>query len=454
MATRSRHLWDVVTSGYLLVPATMAGAAVLLAFLTGYLDRVLPLGGPEGWFYSGESDAARDMLATIAGSIITVAGVVFSITVVVLTQASSQFGPRLLRNFMRDRPSQLVLGMLVATYVYSLFVLRTVRGQDGHEFIPHLGVSMSVVLAVVSIGALIYFIHHLATSLQPPMIIAAVCRELVQSAEDLRHDADEAGGSGQAVPPPAEDGLTLRSHRDGYIQAIDYGGMLQTAVDAGLLIRLDRRPGDHLFEGSPVLRASPAEGVSPELGKALLDHVIVGRHRTPEQDPEQAIRQLAEIAVRALSPGVNDPFTAINCVDALGSALSQVHRRGLPSGVYRDTGGTVRMVARSLDFTGLVDAAFSQIRQYGAQSPSVAIRLLEILREMAFVISDETGRQPLLHHARMVREDALRQTRQKADRDRIEDRYLAAVASLSVSAGGAGVAARTAQGDMNRREPP
>lgn len=429
--TKVRHLWEVATSGYLLVPTVMTGGAIALSIATTYVDDYLPPKSSQGWFYSGSANAAREMLSTIAGSIITVAGVVFSITVVVLTQASSQFGPRLLRNFMRDRTSQLVLGTLVGTFIFSILVLKTVRDQEDLEFIPHLGVTVSVLLAGASIAALIYFIHHLASSLQPSMIIAAVYKDLEQSMDDVWQDAGEAGNS-KLPPQKTEDDnvVTIQSGRDGYIQAIDYATLVEEATKAELTIRLDCRPGDHVIKGDDLMRACKKVQMDPHLQHKLINALIIGKQRTPEQDPEYAIRQLVEIAVRALSPGINDPFTAINCIDALGSGLCLISRRTLPSGTYCDPTGRLRVVARCLTFSGLVDAAFSQIRQYGCGSPAVVIRMLDVIKAVASHVTDESGRQSLLRHARMISQDAREHVSQEQDWADIKTRYDAAVEAL------------------------
>src|SRR5687767_1515596 len=179
MRTRLHHLWETLTTGYWFVPAVMMLAAALAAFLLLYIDRTV-IGARVGWLYVGGADGAKTLLSTVAGSVITVAGVVFSITIASLTQAASQFGPRLLRNFMRDRGNQVTLGTFVATFLYCLLVLRAIHGrlEDGVAFVPQASVTGAVVLAVASIAVLVYFIHHVSVSLQAPSVVAAIRADL------------------------------------------------------------------------------------------------------------------------------------------------------------------------------------------------------------------------------------------------------------------------------------
>lgn len=438
MRTRLRHIWEWATSGYLFLPVLMTLAAVALSIVTSHLDRRLPLGDPDDLFYSGGADPARDLLSTVAGSIITVTGVVFSITVVALTQASNQFGPRLMRTFMRDRISQVVLGLLVATYLYSLLVLRAIRSETHKEFIPHIGITASLLLAMAGVGGLVYFIHHLAVSLQASMIIATISRELRRSVDALCQDAEEAGTSDPhdgAKVSEMRPSAAIRATADGYIQAIEYAVLVNAAADADMLVRLDRRPGDHIIAGALLMEVCNAKTVTQGMEDRLQSAVIVGRTPTSEQDVEYGIGQLVEVAVRALSSGVNDPFTAINCVDALGSELCRISGRGLPPGIYRDRAGMIRVVSRCITLTGLIDAAFTQIRQYAQSTPSVLIRMLDVFTEMSVLLQDDGSREALLHHAAMVHQDGCAHVSQVHDRNSIQERYERAVAALSGDVG-------------------
>ena len=441
MRTRLRHVWEAITTGYWFVPTVMMLAAVGLASALLYVDRAV-LGARVGWLYAGGADGAKTMLSTVAGSVITVAGVVFSITIAALTQASSQFGPRLLRNFMRDTGNQAVLGTFVATFVYCLLVLRTIHGggADGREFVPQASVTAAVVLAAASIAVLIYFIHHVSASLQAPAVVAAVLDDVEAVIARL---PDDQGGTGVATGGAAAgDGLPpdfdaaarpIPSAKQGYVQAVDYAALTELAEGADVIVRLAYRPGDYVIEGTPLLLVWPPNGSgSGEFGRRTNAAFLCGRNATAEQDVEHGLRQMVEVAVRALSPGVNDPFTAINCIDALGSAICRVARRGLPGPLRFGRSGKLRVVTPATTFAGVVDTAFNQIRQYGRGSVPVTIRLLEIIAICGKQMVSDDQRAYLLRHARMVLEDSREAVKQQRDRDDVRERWEAAQRALGV----------------------
>jgi uncharacterized membrane protein len=345
----------------------------------------------------------------VAGSIITVAGVVFSITIAALTQASSQFGPRLLRNFMRDKSNQVVLGTFVATFLYCLLVLRTIHGkvEDGSSFVPQASVTGAVLLAVASMAVLIYFIHHVSISLQAPNVVAAVRAELLHAMDEIDKSGASQGDGGKhdsTTMPAAFDtpGCPVQSNCDGYVQAVDYQSLIETAEQFDLLLRLEHRPGDYIMNGETVIRAWPADRCDERTSAKLNSAFICGGQRTAEQDLEYGIRQMVEVAVRALSPAINDPFTAINCLDALGSIVCRAARSKLPAALRFDQSHTLRLVTPISTFAGITDAAFNQIRQYARGSVAVNIRLLETLDACCAQIADKTARQALLRHAEMI----------------------------------------------------
>lgn len=406
MWTRLRHLWEIITTGYWFVPTVMSIVAIVAAFVLLHLDRTdaLPV-DRAAWLYTGGADGAKTVLSTVASSVITVAGVAFSITIAALSQASSQFGPRLLRNFMRDTGNQVVLGTFVATFLFCLLVLRAIRGEfeGGQPFVPHASVTAAVLMAAASIAMLIYFIHHISVSLQAPVIVAAVAADLHAAIARFPEWPGEAGrGQRDADVEPAKAGRPVFARCDGYVQVIDEGGLLELARGHDLVLALAYRPGSHIIKGSVIARVWPPERFTDAIGDAVNEEFICGNRRTPEQDVEFSFRQLAEIAVRALSPGINDPFTAINCIDALGSALVHVSRRQLPEPYLADEDQRVRVVRPVTTFEGLVDASYQQIRQYGQTSVAVTIRLLEILTECARQMPEQDRQQALRRHAEMI----------------------------------------------------
>jgi uncharacterized membrane protein len=438
MKVRLRHLWELVSTNYWFVPSVMTIAAAVAAFVMLHIDRIYFPSDIQGfWFYSGGADGAKTLLSTVAGSIITVAGVVFSITIAALTQASSQFGPRLLRNFMRDASNQVVLGTFVATFVYCLLVLRTIHGKVGdyQSFVPQASVTGAVLLSVASVAVLIYFIHHVSMSLQAPNIVASVRADLLKVLNRMAQSTPDATAAPEEGPAslPAEfstPGCPILSTCDGYIQAVDYEELLAVASESNLLLRVACRAGDYIISGNPLLHAWPADGCAPELGKRMIAAFICGNQRTSEQDLEYAIRQMVEVAVRALSPGINDPFTAINCIDALGSVVCRAARAKLPSPRLYDQANTLRLVTPVSTFAGITDAAFNQIRQYGRDSVAVTICLLETIEACAIQIRAEGARQALLRQAQMIYRQSKDAILEREDRSDVQCRWEAVAKAL------------------------
>ncbi len=431
MWTRLRHAWDTLITGYWFVPAVMSAGAGILAVALLQVDRRL-IGSDNdiGWLYVGGSDGARLLLSTVAGSVITVAGVVFSITIVALTQASSQFGPRLLRNFMSDTANQVVLGTFVATFLYCLLVLRTIHGgsDDADGFVPQASVTAAVLLAIACLAVLIYFIHHVSIELQAPSVIAAVRRELSRTSSRLEEETPGTGSpeSADTMLPPGffESSRVVAARSHGYLQAIDHPGLLEAAEEADLLLRLEHRAGAYLIRQIPVLRAWPADRCDDELCRRLASCFIIGPRASPEQDIEFSVRQLVEVAVRALSTGVNDPFTAINCIDALGSGLCDIARCGLPGPLrYGRDGRVLRIVAKPTTFRGLVEAAFNQIRQNASGNVAVMIRMLEVIGICAGQMETSEQRRALREQAEATYRQGQETVSEKRDLDDLRARW-------------------------------
>lgn len=369
---RLRTLLDDLRSTYWFVPALLAVVAIGLAYGLVSLDRRLPsnFGANVSWVYSGGPEGARGLLSAVASSVIGVAGTTFSITIAALSLASGQFGPRLLRGFMRDRGNQIVLGTFTATYLYCLLVLRTVRGTEATTYVPHLSISVAVLLAMVCVGVLIFFIHHVAESIQVSHIIDAVGEEIDEALcrlfpETLGDEADARMPSG--VP----EAVTVEE--TGYVRAIDEAAIFRIAEAHDLVVRVELRPGDYAIPGAALYSVWPTVGGCE---KALRKTATVGRQRTTMQDAEFALLELAEVGVRALSPGVNDPFTAVSCLDRLTASLCLLATRRLPTPFRADDSGRLRVVARPYTYDRLVQAAYRPIRESLNGNPTVTERLL------------------------------------------------------------------------------
>jgi uncharacterized membrane protein len=433
--------WDRLRSSLWFVPAFMACLAMALALATVALDKAVGddwLERMGWWSYSGGAEGASQLLSTVAGSMIAIAGTVFSMTLVAMSLASSQLGPRLLRNFMRDTTNQVVLGTFVATFVYCLLVLRTIRRADEVAFVPHLSVSISVVLAMVSIGVLIYFIHHVSVSIQADVLVARVSRELEDGIGRLfpgqlgKPGAEPAKAPGNASLPVAfeYEARPVGALEDGYLQLIDADALMELASKEDLLLRLERRPGHYLVQGQSMLMVWPGERVTEALVQHLNKAFVFGNQRTASQDIEFSFLQLVEIAVRALSPGINDPFTAIACVDRLGSALCYLARRDMPSPLRFDGHGRLRLVAPGATFAGIVDTAFNQIRQCARSNPAVAIRMLDAIAQIAGHVQHRQDGACLQRHADMIVRGAREAVPEAEDLLAVEARFMAAAQVL------------------------
>jgi len=412
MKTLLRKYWDRLRSSFWFVPADMACLAVALAVSSVELDRAVAgdLLKRLGWSYSGGAEGASLLLGTVAGSMIAIAGTVFSMTLVALSLASSQLGPRLLRNFMCDTVNQVVLGTFVATFVYCLLVLRTVRRVDEGAFVPHLSVSIGVLLAIVSVGVLIYFIHHISVSIQADQVVARVGKELEDGIDRLfpshlgkpRSDASRVPSEGDLPAAFAREARPVGAAEDGYLQLIDTDTLMALASQEDMLLLLERRPGHYLTKGRAMVMVWPGDRVTQALVGKVNAAFVLGNQRTAAQDIEFTFHQLVEIAVRALSPGINDPFTAIACVDRLGSALCRLARCDMPAPQRFGSDGRLRLVAQGSTFAGIVDTAFNQIRQSARPNPAMAIRMLDAIVQIAGHVRSAQDAACLQRHAGMI----------------------------------------------------
>jgi uncharacterized membrane protein len=337
---------------------------------------------------------------------------------------------------MQDRVTQFTLGTFLAAFLYCLFVLRTIRYADGEEFVPHLSVTLGVASAVASLVMLIYFVHHLATSIQADRLVARVAADL-NSAVDRLYPEEIGAGQGAPDDPRRGTGAAIATDGDGYIQAIDPDAILNAAVKADALIEVERRPGQYVLSGSPLARVWPGSRLTDDLARAVNASVARGPVRTPVQDIEFVINQIVEIAVRALSPGINDPFTAITCVDRLSSGLARLAQRRLPSAYRADEAGRVRVIAPPVPFPAVLDAAFRPIRQYGRTSPAVIIRLLEALAALARVATDPEHRNVIRHHAELAARLDEEDVPGPSDRADVEGHFQKVCAILAASSGSA-----------------
>jgi uncharacterized membrane protein len=413
-----------------LIPAIESAVAVALFAVTLSIDRAAFHGelSLPSWVISGSPDAARQILSSLAGALITVVGVVFSVMIVTLTLASTQFGPRMLRTFIRDRGTQLTLGTFVATFFYAMLALISI----GATFVPHLSVTMALALTAVDLGVLIYFIHHTATAIQLPEVIASIARDLAGAI-----DTEKALSAGDTdlVNGPSADLLQARLDRtgrvvtasaSGYLRFVRHATLVRIAAEHDAVIRLHYRPGHFLTQGHPMATVWPPE-VAGTIGRKLEDVHITGPLRTLSQDIAFGIDQLVEIAIRALSPAVNDTFTAMTCIDWLGDSLCKIAVEWHPHTYHRDRGGVIRLITVPVSYERLVQRSFEKVRQAADGMPAVLIRQLDALAKVMAVVPQARS-QVLLDQAAMIQRVSQRTVPEPADQADITARYEALLA--------------------------
>ena len=439
MKARLGTLREQVHTSFWFVPGMLVLAAVGLAAFTLSLDLRVDEAYVNSlpFMYHDGVEGARSLLSAVAGSMMTVTGVTFSVMIVAFTLASSQFTPRLLRNFMRDAGIQVVLGIFIATFAYCLCILRVVGGPTG-EFIPRISVTCGFALTGVSIGALVYFIHHAASLIQAQGIIARIGVELDAALEPLYpHGLGVSAAEGRTQELPANfntASVEVQAGGSDYVEAIDGDGLMAVADEHDLLIALEHRPGDFAVGREVIARVYPPEKVTPAIVETIRRAFVFGPQRTQTQDPEFVLNELVEIAVRALSPGINDPATAVLCVDRLGAALAGVAARPIPSMHRCSDDGRLRIIAKHYGFSGLVEAAFNPIRQYGRQSVAVTLRLLEAIRRIVLHVERAEDRDTLLRQAAMIERGSKEAAFDEADREDVQERFRAVLQALGQAA--------------------
>jgi uncharacterized membrane protein len=424
LTARIRKLLYELGEAFWLVPALMIVGGVVAAAIAIQLDRAgMPprwLDGP--WLYSGGPTGARTLLGAVATSTIAVAGTVFSVTIAALSLAAGQMGPRLLRNFTRDRGNQFTLGVFLATFAFCLVVLRGIRAEPNGAFVPHLALSIGIALAFVCVGTLVYFVGHMAGRINVDTVIDLVSDDVRAAVQRLSNLSP-----GPAPPPPEfwRESKPVTDSRHGYLLQLDEVALADWAAEHNTCVRLLVRPGGYVFPRAPIaMLTKPVEGADA----AVRDATALGSQRASPDDVEYAVRQLVEVAVRALSPSVNDPQTAISVLDRLGSALCSLAPLCLPTGVFERDGRVVLYVPQA-DYAGLLDAMFHMIRQNASANPAVLIRILEVLTVVASCDQDPSRLQQLQRHADLALAAAERTVPAPPDLDDVRDRYAGFVAT-------------------------
>ncbi len=472
----SGHLlarWDRLRAAYWFIPAVMATLAATLAIALPRLDAHLGTAWIDGavWAHASRPEGARAMLSAIAASMISVAGVVFATTIATVTFASAQLGPRLLSNFMRDRRNQVVLGTFTATYLYCLLVMRTIESSEGargelvrEAFVPNIAVLVGLGLAVTSVGVLIFFIHHAPRSVHAATVTAQLGEGLVRrllhgrpgtrggrrGARAQQRSDDETGtlapdlfvdfalpGStwtaAEGVGQRPDAGHRVAAPQTGYVQVVDYEALCEAATRHDLTVHLPRTAGAFVTAGAPLLVARPRDRLSDEAASDLVKAFTLGDQRTPAQDPLFLADELCEIAIRALSPGINDPFTAMTCLDWLGSASIAIARAPELSGETRDGDGVLRLVGEAMSFARFCERVFSTVRPYVAADRNATLHAVRVFGQIASAVHRDADRRTLRAHLDALT-DAAAPSLRPTDRDALADGRAAVMRLLTTDA--------------------
>jgi uncharacterized membrane protein len=409
-----------------IVPLRMSLAAVLLFAITMVPDMLAAyhvIHIPD-WFSMGGIDDARAILSSMMGCVSTVLALIFSVALLVLSMVANLFGPRLLYRFVQDWVTQTCIGIFMGAFIY-VFLVFLVTHQDQHStFIPQVSLITSWFLVLGAFAFLVFYSHRVAELIQNPDAIGRIVDDLRRAADIVcKEDRGEPGrhlaAADDASADRSQDGAEVLSRRSGYLQTIDHRRLVRVASEAGACIRMAFRPGQFVLEGEVLAVVSPA-GAQPGLTPQVQDGVDLGRHRVLSQDLEFGIAQIVEIAIRALSPAVNDTFTGVASVDLLGEALAILAGTRQIGGNWYGPDGELRLQVPALLLPRLVKQSFDQIRQAAADNPAVLIRLLSTLGRLSSRVRTAEDRSALLQQAAAVWETANSRPPVTMDREDIE----------------------------------
>jgi uncharacterized membrane protein len=409
MFARLLTIWRNVRSSLWALPLLMVVAAAGAAIFAVRVS--ITQGQDPVWFlYSGGAEQAPQFLSNLVTAMITMATLVVSITIVVLTLAAQQLGPRLIRSFMSDRRTQITLGLFMATVVYLLLVLRSTYGDT--ESVPNLAVTIGTALVLLCLLALLVFVHHLARSIIADTIIDRVGEALDSDVERL---LPQCNFQEQPAPSkrPRNLGAALKLHGCGYVQALDCKRLIGLAAKADVVIELPLKTGDHVVPGNILAWVMPY-AANDNLRAKLEECLVLGGERDSPDDLLTPIRQLVEVALRALSASINDPNTAIAVIDRLTKSFVKMMSRGSPQRVWTDDEGQIRLVTARSDFPDWLDTAFRQIRQHATAHPVVLTRIVEGLGSL-LARANEAQRQALISQIEIVLTTARRTVKQNED---------------------------------------
>jgi len=421
-----KQLWSILRSSFWFLPSLMVIASIVIAVVLIDIDSARINQWLARWpnLFGAGAQGAREMMSTIAGSMMTVVGVTFSMILVVLVLASSQYTSRILRNFMRNRVTQVVLGIFVGIFAYCLIVLGTIRGGDESTFVPNLAVFFGFVMALGGVGALMYFIHHIASSIQASSIIASVAQETIAVIDRL-FPVKLGQGSVEDDDNQVQCSLSGRNwhivpaKKSGYIQGVDNSALLRLARDRKTVVRMEHGIGEFVVRDTVLASLALADPPDQEMIAALQAAFTISRYRTVEQDMAFGIRQIVDVALKALSPGINDITTAVMCVDYLTAILARIGPRQISS-ARRCEEGELRVIAKGPSFESLLAESFDQIRSNAKGDVAIMLRMLGALDAIASQTDRPLRRLALREQVQQIAELADRTLDSAHDRVRLE----------------------------------
>lgn len=391
-----------------LVITSIAGLALLLVELDRIGGSLLRHRWPR--LFAVETEGARSMLSAIASSMATVSGVAFSITMVALALASNQYTSRVMRNFMRDRANQVVLGVFIGVYLYCLLVLRTLSGKE-LDAVPSLAVFGALVLAVLASGAFIFFVHHICTTMQASTMVQGITRDTLKAIDDVFPQRPDDDADPQ--PMDASNWHPIPSLKWGYVQTVARDRLVAFACKHDTCVRIERRPGDFASSRCPLLSVAMARPPTDDMVTELNRAFGIDAFRTIEQDPAFGIRQLVDMSLKSLSPGINDTTTAITCLEHIGVILTCFASRTLaPELVRKD--GRVRVMTAASPFAVLVGESFDQIIESAEGNTEVLLKTLDVIHHVAQDASKESRRAALRQRIEVLVEIGLRSAKSAA----------------------------------------
>jgi uncharacterized membrane protein len=427
-----KQFWSNLRSSFWFMPSLIVVGSIVFAAALIEADSA----GSDRWLsqwprlFGAGAEGARQMLSTLAGSMMTVMGITFSMTLLALALASSQYTSRILRNFMRSRITQATLGVFAGIFAYCLIVLRTIRGSGGvDEFVPSLAVFFAFVMSLGGVGVLIYFIHHIASSIQASSIIASIAHETNATIDRLLPEKLDQSPDEDEEQNPMLESLDERTWypvpaaESGYIQNVDADALMRVAADSRSIVRMEHGIGAFVVQNTALLSLALTYPPVQKTIDAFNAAYSIGRYRTVEQDPAFGIRQIVDMALKALSPGVNDTSTAVMCVDYLTSIMARLAGREFPP-LYRYEGETLRVVAIVPSFEGLLAEAFDQIRGSAAGNVAIMARMLSAFETLIDLTVSSHRRRAIRDQVQWLAELAGRTIESKHERERIAKRLI------------------------------